>query len=67
MSDLRFHVSADRFRSFPASFPTLRAERALCFLAVSPPFPATPVRFLFPAYIRATGNEAKTQWMNRYE
>jgi hypothetical protein len=58
MSDLPFHVSADRFRSFPASFPTLREERALCFLAVSISFPNEALRFLFPVYTRETGNKA---------
>jgi hypothetical protein len=31
MSDLRFHVSADRFHSFPARFPALRGKEAASF------------------------------------
>ena len=54
MSDLRFHISGARFRSFPAGFPALRVKEAAsflaCFLAVS----SGSVRFLFPAYRRET-------------
>jgi hypothetical protein len=57
MNDLRFHLSGARFRSFSVRFCAYQGKERLCFLAVSPSFPATPVRFLFPAYIRATGNE----------
>jgi len=61
MSDLRFHISGARFRSFPARFLTLRGTRALRFRFVSKPFPTDTVRFQFPAYIRATGNEARSR------
>ena len=51
MSDLRFHVSADRFHSFPARFPALRGKEAASFLvrflAVSIPEPSFPVSFLY--------------------
>jgi hypothetical protein len=51
MSDLRFHVSADRFHSFPARFPTLRGKEAgsfpVRFLAVSTPGPSFLVSCLY--------------------
>jgi hypothetical protein len=61
MSDLRFHISGARFRSFLARFLTLRRAGALRFRFVSKPFPTDTVRFQFPAYIRATGNEARSR------
>jgi hypothetical protein len=65
MSDLRFHISGARFRSFPARFPALGGIKALRFRFVSMPFPTDTVRFQFPAYIRATANEACSRRFSR--
>jgi len=53
----RFHLSGDRFRSFPGRFPILRGKEQLRFSFVSSPFPTDTVRFPFPAYRDEIGNE----------
>jgi hypothetical protein len=62
MSDLRFHVSADRFRSFPTCFLALRGKEAASFLvrflAVSIPEPSFPVSCLY------TGNGKRSGFSN---
>ena len=50
MSDLRFHLSGVRFRSFPTRFLTLRGKGGLRFPFVSSPFPTDTVGFQFPTY-----------------